>query len=951
MKRKQYSLTESRLKEVAQEICRSNLYDHQARGRSAFACIEKLMERSYVRVEHLPGRTSTQEGKYSLLRDGEALAKYCYEFQQEVQANIEDNPKVTQCQVRALRGDTGTKNPIKLVVDSREDKTYVQRLIDKCRQQNIACEQRELPAGDYLFVVGSDQVCPLVIERKSWSDLADSVTGKGRRRLDCVKLGSDGQRCEGRRCQLCKMKASGCSRIMFVIEGARCANGDDAPNKCTTTKRCQFCQELQQRHGRGVTQETLEEVLDRLRADHGCFVHFSRSYNDTIKSLLTSREILLADMKSGRKTQAPRSETDDISRAIALSLGNSSEQTPDNVVNHEIVFPDLSYQEFCANARNTLDTADQHPGPVKMVEWDDSGFVGPIFQGNIEAACNNLFQSTLTRTATTLRADSRIKSVGMDNVIDLESDQEDERKVPASCSNQDVIILESDNEEEVLVLGTNPGKRRKNNVSLRKFADIDEVELVLQVKPQRNAGTVVAGPNTSNADIYQRGDQPQLLLLSGLIQYDTEYFRDLSTVWKGLYRANKGADSAGSQFRSLCRAELRKVARAEVPLVARSARLFWLLLLQIRHGIQVHVTRQIKCKERLKSRLRLVSSVGVHVDGTAATSRVSTKSRSEQTCAICRNALGKVNVDATPCMHCFHSKCLDDWLSRQTEGNRRCPLCNHALGSFDQHIGKNRSESNQNHQPPRVASARDADLERLRAARLARFGNHEVGRAPASLTRGDPVHTPTRKSSTGYQDDQHWDCSQCTFRNHAKARRCEACQSWSCRQCTYHNSADASLCVACGTQLRSKEAALLASPTILSGEVDYPKLTSRPRKPAIGQHTVAPSRMKCGACGQSGHNRGTATAENCPKYFDEDEVKRRAKKKEESERKARSARDAIAQHQRQGTDMNTQLQEARRVLSNLEQAAAVSDTMRQNEVKRLERQKSRAEKQARKYNP
>ena len=38
-------------------------------------------------------------------------------------------------------------------------------------------------------------------------------------------------------------------------------------------------------------------------------------------------------------------------------------------------------------------------------------------------------------------------------------------------------------------------------------------------------------------------------------------------------------------------------------------------------------------------------------------------------------------------------------------------------------------------------------------------------------------------------------------------------------------------------------------------------------------------KVKCGACGGAGHNRGNYTATTCPSYYDEAELQLRKKKK------------------------------------------------------------------------
>ena len=183
-----------------------------------------------------------------------------------------------------------------LCLDTREDVHLLERIKMTCEDEKVPFVERELPAGDYLFIDQSgsrEYVLPLVVERKSWSDLADSCLGKGRalNRLDCVKLGSTSG-CLGN-CQLCKMKSCGCRRVMFIIEGERCLGSDSmhrTAKKCTKETCCSACKLLSERHD--VTQDVLEGVLHRLQIEHGCLIHYTKSYNETISSLFDMRTLL-----------------------------------------------------------------------------------------------------------------------------------------------------------------------------------------------------------------------------------------------------------------------------------------------------------------------------------------------------------------------------------------------------------------------------------------------------------------------------------------------------------------------------------------------------------------------------------------------------------------------------------------------------------------------------------
>ena len=285
--RRQLTLSESDLKRYGQRMCRSNLYDKsRQRGRNAFACIDGLVKKSLLRKEIIRGRTGEDVERYGLLQEGERYGEACASFDLAVNQVFPIKP---------FPGTARSDRSLALCLDTREDVHLLNRARCACEDNNVSFSERELPAGDYLFMRSGiiDTVAPVVIERKSWSDLADSCRGKGRTRsrLDCVRLGGAGN-CSG--CQVCRMKRCGLSTVMFIIEGERCLAADSSTNRpakaCSANNPCTVCKGLLERHE--VSQGQLERVLTKLQSEHGCFVHYTKSYNETIEALFDIREIL-----------------------------------------------------------------------------------------------------------------------------------------------------------------------------------------------------------------------------------------------------------------------------------------------------------------------------------------------------------------------------------------------------------------------------------------------------------------------------------------------------------------------------------------------------------------------------------------------------------------------------------------------------------------------------------
>lgn len=957
--RRQLSLTEKRLKELAQPRCRANLYDRQARGRTAFACVEKLTSEDYVRKEIIPGTGQEENAKYSLLPKGEALAKFCYEFEVAFQAMVVQNPNSIRDRREAL--GPSVDNAISLVIDTREDKTFAERLVDRCNRDKIEYSRRDLPAGDYLYLSkpnDEEMVLPLVVERKTWSDLADSVTGKGRRRLDCVKL--NGGTCDST-CQLCRMKRSRCARIMFIVEGARCLSRDGQETKCTAEKRCRYCKELQERHGQHVHHAALEDVIYRLQVDHQCLVLFTRGYNETIDSLLTIRSILQAIC--GTELQVD----DNLRRAIALS-GDESDLSLK-----------LTYRQFCSNARSMSEFDGSAVLPRgEIIEWSDRVFAQYVFDGKAGEQIKVTFkgpQTDSTRTSAR-RGGETVSMVDVSSarkVINLDDSSSDSgSSVNNMVESQDSIeILEVDGWAPVKVkavpeakdlveiiehlsaparsLQTPPAKRKRgigrNGSSSRKARKV-------QSTPEHASG----------AHRVRRLDAKAkpLLVMAGMCEYDHEYFSDANKIWKNLY-AEKCAESAIT-FTCLAKTHLRQVQQSDSPFVEREAIRFWVLFLQLWYGVVLHTSRQTSCSVDLKalwSGDRQPRSAPVAAASTRAPSPPSDKG-----CVICYKSLRGDNAEALPCGHCFHSACVRGWWA--SSGKRQCPTCNYVVGA-PKDDGAPQPGVHQTPQPrrarPSLPQTPASPDSQLREARLRRFesgiGNKTA--RPAGLPPSSPRITAQRNSSS-------WSCGQCTYVNESSSSICVMCGDdalggadlpttsvrsvatvaeaeparWACSVCTLEN-ADLSkpTCDACGSTnpfLVEEPREIVSRPATCTPSQSQPERQSS--MPTSGR------KGKCGACHGFGHNRGNYTAQTCPMYNDGAEIEFRRKKKEAEERKGREAQRQIEQLQSATANGDRQLQEAQRLLNEAQRNREIQASVTQNELKRLQKQKARAQKRA-----
>lgn len=230
---------------------------------------------------------------------------------------------------------------------------------------------------------------------------------------------------------------------------------------------------------------------------------------------------------------------------------------------------------------------------------------------------------------------------------------------------------------------------------------------------------------------------------------------------------------------------------------------------------------------------------------------------------------------------------------------------------------------------------------------------------------GRATETGNNQRRTG----RFWKCSSCTFVNEKETDSCEMCISprilqggevlsvpplsanfaaggttgtatamWTCDNCTLQNADELSRCSACNA--------------INPFKVDDTSPDSKPRA-KNNEAAAAPTpssniKTKCGACGRTGHNRGSATSQKCPAYYNEEEVQRRRKKKEDLQRKASETATRMRQLTSEEENRAAQLRSMENALADFRRAAESSGTVIEGEVRRLQKAKERAEKRARK---
>jgi hypothetical protein len=587
----------------------------------------------------------------------------------------------------------------------------------------------------------------LIVERKSWSDLADSVMGKGKQRLDCVRIrntdnedddnNAEEYQCQSGTCQLCRMKRSGCSKILFIIEGARCLNRDHEDHKCTMTSRCKYCQELVDRHGSKLVQEELERrVLMKLQVEHGCIIHFTRSYNETIDSLFWMRSILSSSSRSSHS-----------------NLGNGTSEDF------------LTYTQFCTNARRSkwegAPFASVGWSRGEVVVWTAVDFVGEMQRGKVRALvqtiqtpCDNNSKEH-TPTASDQQNDIIVlddddddddddvvhqtnkspvlRNIHGKSVVYLDSDdscndekkEEDyddvigesqesiyvledhgwtKNKANATIQHSPCINLDSDSEDdsEVEVIPSPPAKKRR--VQGRNDEDADVVKIA-GTQSSRDSATIQPKRNSKNGT----SQGIPLVIVHGTYEYDKEYYDDLNKIWKACYRRHHSKDAHGNNREEAFMQQLRTIGLSQngaTPFVPREIILFWCLYIQLTGHVRLYLARMSTEMRALRSAWKLErapirnsvmgSSTVRATDATPARRKTppggerlvtstgrrghSTKVRrsldfaQEALCMVCKGQIQDDEETSTPCNHTFHRTCLSTWL--EASGTRNCPHCN-----------------------------------------------------------------------------------------------------------------------------------------------------------------------------------------------------------------------------------------------------------------------------------
>ncbi|KAL7463099.1 hypothetical protein ACHAXS_003481 [Conticribra weissflogii] len=1022
------TLTEEQLKRFAQPRCRSNLYDKQRmRSRNAFACMDGLIEKQLVRKEIV---RNTSEGgdieKWGLLQAGEILGRLCAEFDRAVDQVLP---------MRKFECKTPAKE-LALCFDNREDAHFLQRMKRSCKDENVPFIEKELPAGDYLFLRrdgSNEHILPIVIERKTWSDLAESCLDKGkvRNRLDCVKIGGDST-CRGD-CQLCKMKRSGCTQILFIIEGERCSGSGGvhaSRGKCDPPNDiCSACKQLHERHK--VTQSVLEGVITKLQVDHGCHIHYTRNFNETVTSLFIMRSLLQNNFSFASQ--------------IFRGSGNGMNAT-------------FCYESYASNARKggwydwKVTVSSQN-----LQEWDIESLSHSISGGEWNPSLmkevfgiNHYIPVVGTTNKKKRKAERKSPSNGdaeifMTNanceddegIIDLVDPCEMKRAVKLSRNthsrrrkrqNQnnngnDTICIDSDSDVEVICDG---GSVKS---SCQKFVRLDEdVFEVAVLKNDAPSGKDNLDTHTTmnDADIKvvdstePRRKSPLFLIIHSWEKYDQSVGKLLDKCWRSTFSADDG--DFGEFFENAVINLTGVIHSTKFPLIHRKTLMEFELWLQLIVGVHVRSVQllesaifvrnhhndtaaktivSVPCRKEPPQFLQCSPSGAITKKSisTPLRNNVSPKKSSktsylteswnkdkdiafmqpstnnEESDSIRQARLRRFDK-ASPTQrqvsvnHLVEHSTSDRWSCANctylnTTKDEFCAMCDAARnlkGACSFCHGKNSIRTNACFQCCKLKESNSDFLVQSTQQQIWSCSYCAIENAQDSIKcfkcgksnycAGDEYVSSYSKLST----ENLWTCSFCTWENSLSDTKCFQCQktkssrldtgdgcifpsnrsasmstiTWSCSYCTTENTMDDVHCFQCGN---SEDIIPSAGITNSAASSKFGGLDETPKR-----------RIRCGACGNEGHNRTNATESNCPAYYDENEIARREKQKMKKMEALERERNKLSELKREEEDDEKGYADWLKLTKELQKNHSKSAKYRKGELKRIEKKVQQMEK-------
>ncbi len=373
----------------------------------------------------------------------------------------------------------------------------------------------------------------------------------------------------------------------------------------------------------GVTDEMLQKVLNRMQVQHGCHVHFTNSYNETITSLFMIRKLLMegdtyAASAFERTTAEDNTNKDDLQRAVALSLNENDPKTKTSL---------LTYDEFSSNVRKSKSRSQYSFERKKkdVVHMSVQSFVQSIIEDEAKwrhSVCKSIFNENVKLMSENLgneetqapnhhvlpqqqdknTSDTRdvinILEEEQNNIVDL-NETDDSIEVIEVEESQDSSIIEILDNSQGSMINIEDG----DNESASSDSTIDLVSTVNDSNDNSNRlGESKPNRSESTSDLKKAtealNDTP-LLVLQQMQLYNDRFMKDINNVWKEVFGKkmmdvqNDGENTTTNTNIDILTRSIQGLQNLQLsdtfPYLRREAFLFVTLFLQIKLGVMLRI--------------------------------------------------------------------------------------------------------------------------------------------------------------------------------------------------------------------------------------------------------------------------------------------------------------------------------------------------------------------------